>query len=279
MPKPFVFVLMPFAKEFDVIYDEGIKSACLFKEVDMYCERVDKQIYDERIIDRIYNQINKADYIIADLSGRNTNVFYETGYAHALNKKVILLIDDSNDIPFDLKHHPHIIYKGQTDILFEALVKKLKWYKENPERKSAPDFSSLKYYIDGQLIEIDKQIQVVGFRTSQNEVTFDIDINNHSKVIFTEHGEVYLEINSNDFVKGKTGMKLPENRSGVMYSCGIIAKILPSSWQRMNLTLTFTKEKPVSLFHAELKVFTELDTISIPFTIKLSVELPKLRAI
>ncbi len=137
----------------------------------------------------------------------------------------------------------------------------------------------MKYYIDGQLIEINKQIQVAGVRTSSNEVTFDLDINNHSKMIFIEHGEIYLEINSNDFVKGKTGMKLPENRSGVMYSCGSFAKILPGSWQKMSINLVFAREKSELLFNSELKIFTELNTISIPFTIKLYVDILKLRPI
>ena len=44
------------------------------------------------------------------MTGRNPNVFYETGYAHALGKHVILLTQEAKDIPFDLKHYQHIIY-------------------------------------------------------------------------------------------------------------------------------------------------------------------------
>src|SRR4051812_35028355 len=107
-PKFFCFALMPFSPEFDDIYNYGIKESC--KNADAYCERVDEQIYHERILDRIYNQIAKADLIIADMTGRNPNVFYEVGYAHALNKPTILLTQNLEDIPFDLKHFPHIIY-------------------------------------------------------------------------------------------------------------------------------------------------------------------------
>ena len=39
-------------------------------------------------MDRVCNQIAKADLIVADLTGRNPNVFYETGYAHALTTRV-----------------------------------------------------------------------------------------------------------------------------------------------------------------------------------------------
>jgi nucleoside 2-deoxyribosyltransferase len=103
-PKPFVFTLMPFNESFNDIWKLGIKETC--EKADTYCERVDEQIFEERMLDRIYNQINKADIIVADMTGKNPNVFYEVGYAHALNKRVILIIKESDDIPFDLKHHP-----------------------------------------------------------------------------------------------------------------------------------------------------------------------------
>ncbi|MCW5852783.1 MAG: hypothetical protein KIT87_22115 [Anaerolineae bacterium] len=110
-PKLFVFVLMPFRDDFDDIYHAGIKQAC--KDVGAYCERVDEQTYEGTITQRIYNQIAKADIIVSDMTGRNPNVFYETGYAHALNKRVILLTQKADDIPFDLKDYPHIVYEGK----------------------------------------------------------------------------------------------------------------------------------------------------------------------
>ena len=103
-PKKFCFILMPFDDEFKDIYELGIKQSC--SDAGAYCERVDEQIYKESIIERIYNQISKADIVIADMTGRNPNVFYEVGYAHALGKTTILLTKDAADIPFDLKHYP-----------------------------------------------------------------------------------------------------------------------------------------------------------------------------
>lgn len=83
--KKFIFVLMPFNVDFNDIYNLGIKAACDSDKV--YCERVDEQIYEGSMLDRIYNQIQHADYIIADMSSKNPNVFYEVGYAHALQKR------------------------------------------------------------------------------------------------------------------------------------------------------------------------------------------------
>lgn len=124
-PKPFVFVLMPFEPKFNDIYKYGIKGAA--EDVGAYAERLDEQIFDEGMLDRIFNQISKADVVVADMTGRNPNVFYEVGYAHALGKMVLLLTQDSDDIPFDLKHHHHTVYEGQIETLRKSLAPRLEW--------------------------------------------------------------------------------------------------------------------------------------------------------
>jgi hypothetical protein len=106
----FAFVLMPFDNTFDDIYKLGIQQTC--KDNNVLAERVDEQIYSETILERIYRQIDACDFIIADMSGRNPNVFYEVGYAHAKGKLCTLLTQSTEDIPFDLRHHRHIVYDG-----------------------------------------------------------------------------------------------------------------------------------------------------------------------
>ena len=104
----FAFVLMPFDKAFDDIYKIGIKETA--NSLDILAERVDEQIFREGILERIYRQIELADLVVADMTGQNPNVFYEVGYAHAKGKLCILLTQNADDIPFDLKHHRHIVY-------------------------------------------------------------------------------------------------------------------------------------------------------------------------
>ena len=64
---------MPFKPEFMDVYELGIKQA--YRDAGAYCERVDEQMYDGSILDRIYSQIAKADVIVADMTGQNANVF------------------------------------------------------------------------------------------------------------------------------------------------------------------------------------------------------------
>lgn len=130
--KPFAFVLMPFDSEFDDVYQYGIKQACT--ELSIVAERVDEQFYSETMLERIYRQIENADFIIADMTGKNPNVFYEVGYAHAKGKICALITQNANDIPFDLQHHFHIIYDGKIGHLKSELLPRLKWMKEELEK-------------------------------------------------------------------------------------------------------------------------------------------------
>ncbi len=124
-PKTFAFVLMPFNSAFDDTYKFGIKETAATLEIQ--AERVDEQTYSESILERIYRQIEMADIVVADMSGKNPNVFYEVGYAHAKGKLCILVTSDANDIPFDLKHRRHVIYRGSIKLLAELLHSELKW--------------------------------------------------------------------------------------------------------------------------------------------------------
>lgn len=149
-PRPFAFVLMPFSEGFDDVYHLGIKPAC--ESAGVYAERVDEQLFQESIISRIYNQIVKADVIVADMTGRNPNVFYETGYAHALGKRVILITQETSDIPFDLKHHPHIVYGGRITSLIPELTRRVKWAITEPGGAALRLSQQIHFYIDGKAL-------------------------------------------------------------------------------------------------------------------------------
>jgi len=111
----FAFVVMPFAKEFEDKYVLGIKSAA--EDAGLRVERLKDQIfYRQGMVERIHHQIEEADFIIGDMTESNPNVFYEVGYAYAKNKLCILLTDDPEKLPFDLKYRRHIIYSSIQDL-------------------------------------------------------------------------------------------------------------------------------------------------------------------
>ena len=119
-----VFCIMPFSKELYDTYLFGIKDT--FNKYGYKCERIDEQHYNDLIISKIKKSIKKADIIIAELTGQNQNVYYEVGFAHALNKKVILIADNIDDVKFDLKSNNIIIYDKKIHVLKERLEAEIK---------------------------------------------------------------------------------------------------------------------------------------------------------
>jgi hypothetical protein len=119
----YAFVLMPFDVSFDDIYKYGIKKAV--ESLGITCERVDEIQYVGGILEQVFQCIEKARFIIADMTGRNPNVFYEVGYCHAIKKDVILCTQSAEDIPFDLRGYNHIVYGGKISVLEEALRKRI----------------------------------------------------------------------------------------------------------------------------------------------------------
>lgn len=103
------FILMPFAPSFNCVH-QLIQSVC--KKISIKAVRADDLFGSVPIIENILRKINSSEIIIADLTGKNANVFYEVGIAHTLRDRnsIILLAQNLEDIPFDLRHLNIIIY-------------------------------------------------------------------------------------------------------------------------------------------------------------------------
>ena len=103
------FVIMPFRPELHYFY--LFLRNHLEQQHRLKCERGDNQVLTRPIIEKINESILNADLLIADCSGRNPNVFYELGLAHAHNKKVILITHDPIEAaPADIRHYEFISY-------------------------------------------------------------------------------------------------------------------------------------------------------------------------
>ena len=101
MPNDTCFVIMPFGHPFDRYYKNVFVPA--IEEVDLRPVRGDSIFLPSAIMQDIWRLLTEAKVLIADLTGRNPNVFYELGLAHALQKPVILVANSMDDVPFDLR--------------------------------------------------------------------------------------------------------------------------------------------------------------------------------
>ncbi len=107
------FIMMPFAPPHGDYYSKVYKPA--IEKAGLRPIRADTEIFGTgKIMDQIWSGINDAKVLVAELTTRNPNVFYELGLAHALEKPVVLVCGNETDVPFDLKHI-RVIYYDTTD--------------------------------------------------------------------------------------------------------------------------------------------------------------------
>lgn len=118
-----VFVVMPFAAEFEDVYILGIREVA--EQLGLTVERADDIEHNENILETIQASIRDSSAVVADASTSNPNVFYEIGYAHAKERPTILLCRAGQAVPFDIRGKNMIMYTSIVD-LRDRLKRRLK---------------------------------------------------------------------------------------------------------------------------------------------------------
>lgn len=145
------FMIMPFSSEMQPIYENCIKP--LVESLNLTIKRADNLFSTQSIMNDIWSIANAAKFIIADCTGKNPNVFYELGIAHTLGKPAIILTQNPEDVPFDLRHLRYIPYISTADGLkklesdLQNAINKVLNPPEVPSPKNEPRWKRPTYYI------------------------------------------------------------------------------------------------------------------------------------
>jgi len=115
------FIVMPFSQEWSADVHRILARAC--DAVGVRAVRGDDLFSPTDILEDIWQSINAADFVIADITGRNPNVLYELGIAHTLAKPVLILSKEAADIPIDLATRRVILYGQKADAWREDLAR------------------------------------------------------------------------------------------------------------------------------------------------------------
>lgn len=102
------FIIMPFGDWFDYYYETIYRPA--IQSTGLIPRRADDLFRPSAIVNDIWALTQQAKIILADLTGKNANVFYELGLAHAVAKPAILVAESMDDIPFDLRSLRILVY-------------------------------------------------------------------------------------------------------------------------------------------------------------------------
>jgi hypothetical protein len=130
------FVMQPFGGALGGYYGSVFKPA--IEQAGLTAVRADAEIFGTgKIMDQIWRGISAATVLVAELTTKNANVFYELGLAHALEKPVVLVSSNEEDVPFDLRHIRVILYDQADPFWGQKLIDKIadniKSALQNPE--------------------------------------------------------------------------------------------------------------------------------------------------
>ncbi|HEX8599420.1 MAG TPA: hypothetical protein VF952_12995 [Chloroflexia bacterium] len=107
-----VFVMMPFNEDMDDVYS-AIKGEC--SRLGLRAARVDENVGSGFIIREITDLIERAEFLICDLTYERPNVYYELGYAHGVGNEaldILLIAKHGTNLHFDISAQRVQLYKS-----------------------------------------------------------------------------------------------------------------------------------------------------------------------
>jgi hypothetical protein len=116
-----IFVLHPLQETNSDIYRLGIKEP-LEENGYNVIDSDEIESLGDIVCNGVCKPIKTADFILAEVSVLNANVMLELGMAFGLNKKVILLANKTDSLPFNLRNMKIIIHRGKIDIIRKRLL-------------------------------------------------------------------------------------------------------------------------------------------------------------
>jgi hypothetical protein len=129
-------------------YNDLIKEALLKARPSLEVIRADEVAIPGTITTDIITRIMNADFVVADVSHPNPNVFYELGLRHACRPGTIIIRDkNSPSPPFDIAHLRYIEYENTASGL-KVLSSEFETYFDHFDRDSSRP--------DNQFLEIAK---------------------------------------------------------------------------------------------------------------------------
>ncbi len=140
--KPKCFIIMPFGGWFDQYYSDIYMPA--IENAGFEPKRADDLYRPGNIVNDIWTYTKEASVVLADLTNKNPNVFYELGLAHAITKPAVLITGSMDDVPFDLRSLRVIVYDKNSpnwgEALGDKIEKALTETIQNPEDAIPPTF-------------------------------------------------------------------------------------------------------------------------------------------
>lgn len=141
------FVVMPFSQtttsHTEKYWDDFFENVkYIMSSLGYECERSEVGPYS--LFNNIVTQIENSDLVIAVLTDFNPNVWYELGLRHTLKNGTIMLLEEGQTVPFDIKNFGIVFYNDSFNF-HKELKDKIESYisKINPDTIDSPILAAL----------------------------------------------------------------------------------------------------------------------------------------
>ena len=133
------------------------------------------------ITNQIIEQLVNADLVIADLTDRNPNVFYELGIRHCTGKPFIQIINEKAEVPFDIANVRTTIYNLNVDFVLATIAdlsKQIEWIEAHDGKVANPVLlaTSIETLLSGNPEE-KRSGQIMELLTDVSQVVEDLQSN------------------------------------------------------------------------------------------------------
>ena len=179
MDKKLIFVITPIGeknsekfKKYDAVFKTMIKPAVDNVDSSFKILRADHISQPGSFIKDILEHIQNAYIVIANLTDLNPNVFYELGVRHAISNRTIMITEDINSLPSDLKEYRAIPYYPDITTIEEFkenLENTLNEIIKNPDKSDNPVQDRLPYVIESKQEQYTKEIEFLRKKLESKE--------------------------------------------------------------------------------------------------------------
>ncbi len=238
------FVIMPFTPSYRTFYERVIRVAV--EDAGLSCVRADEIFSKAQVTNDIWTQIRKCRLVLAELTGKNPNVLYELGLAHAVGKPAIIITRNEEDVPFDLKALRYLFYDVNDPYWGEGLREQLTVMCRNMMDQN--DFGSVL-----------ADISFEGDRTFINEVSSKEELKKKYDLTGMWYGHVKfpdleIEVNSwnlnlvqlDNILKGTLIVTYPEDGDLTIVRQSIAGELDGDNISFHGISYSFTKKRPFS---------------------------------
>jgi len=120
---PHAFIAMHFADEMKEAREKISQAILDSGYIPMI---IDEKEHNNQIVPEIFYEIERSTFIVADLTKHRNGVYYEAGYAQALNKEVIITCkkSDSSNTHFDISQKNAIHWESKEQ-LYDRLLRRI----------------------------------------------------------------------------------------------------------------------------------------------------------